>query len=311
MSARNVLTVTEVGAANLARLVNRSVEIAAAEGVVDKTLTDRIVGVFFKKTSTRTRTSFTAGAMKLGADVITFGPEDLQIATGETLEDTGRTLAGYLDALVVRTNEDVGDMRALAAQGNMPVINAMSSDEHPTQAVADLSTLQEHFGALDGVHVLYVGEGNNSCAALALATALTPGMRLTVRCPEGYGLGAPVLTLAEQLAAEHGGRVEHGYDVGDLPAADAVYATRWHTMGVSKDDPDWRDKFLPYRVTDTLLDRVTAAGGEVVFLHDLPAMRGDDVTDAVLDGPRSLAWRQARHKMFSAMAILEWSILTS
>jgi len=305
---RHVLSLKQLDPAQLAQLVRRSAAFAAGRGRDEKPLAGKTVGIFFRRSSTRTRTSFTVGAQKLGAATVSFGPADLQLATGETLEDTGRVLSGYLDALVVRTNDAVAEMAALAQQGRMAVINAMSTEEHPTQALADLSTLYEARGSLEGVHLLYLGEGNNTVAALAFAFALTPGTRLTVVTPEGYGMPAATLAAAREIGRARGTVIEQHHDSGALPqGVDAVYATRWQTMGVSKPDPDWHDRFLPYTVDARVMERVSKPEG-TVFLHDLPAVRGDDVTDEVLDGPQSLAWRQAEHKMFSAMAVLEWCL---
>lgn len=307
MPGRHILSILDLQPEVLRRLIDRSVQFAAGNQG-EKPLAGKIVGLYFKKPSTRTRTSFTAGALLLGAQTVTFGPTDLQLATGETLEDTGRVLAGYLDALVVRTNETVSQMRALACEDEMPVINAMSTEEHPTQAIADLSTLKEHFGSLDQRHLLYVGEGNNSAAALALSIAQIPTMKVTLVTPEGYGLSSQVQEQAGKLARQHGAEVVHHHDVAGLPeGVDAVYATRWQTMGETKATSDWKERFRPYCVTEELMARVSKPG--TIFMHDLPAVRGEDVVDEVLDGPQSVAWRQARHKMFSAMAVLEWTIL--
>jgi len=307
MSINHVLSIAEVGAENLAYLVNRSVVFAAGDARV-RPLEGKVVGIYFRGTSTRTRTSFTVGALRLGAGTVTYGPNDLQIATGETIPDTARVLSGYLDALVIRTNDSIGEMRAFAEQDEMAVVNAMSENEHPTQAIADLSVMKETFGRLDGLHVLYIGEGNNTAASLALAVGLTPGMRLTVVTPEGYGLSDALLETARGLGERHGSDIEQRHDIDGLPAGvDAVYTTRWQTMGVPKADPDWRQKFAPYTVTRSIMERVSKPSG-TVFLHDLPAVRGADVTDEVLDGPQSRAFRQADHKMFSAMAVLEWCV---
>lgn len=308
MAVRHVLSIAEVGAGELRRLVDRSVEYASGSLRGNEPLREHVVGVYFRRTSTRTRSSFTVGALKLGARVITYGPNDLQINTGETVEDTARVLSGYCDALVVRTNDSDAEMRAFADQDEMAVVNAMSESEHPTQALADLSTLQEHFGRLEGLHVLYVGDGNNSAASLALATAQVPGMRLTVTTPEGYELSDAVQSTVERLAAEHGGAVEHRHGTDDLPQVDAVYATRWMTMGGGKSDSGWEQAFAPYSVTEELMARASKDDGTTIFMHDLPAMRGQDVTDGVLDGPQSVAFRQSRHKMYSAMSVLEWCL---
>lgn len=305
---RHFLTLAEVGPEHLAGLVRHSLDIAAGALNRHRPLDGKVVGLYFRGTSTRTRTAFTVGALRAGASAIAFGPNDLQLATGETLQDTGRVLAGYLDALVIRTNAPVEEMRTLAAQDEMAVINAMSATEHPTQAVADLVTIHEALGRLRGVHVLYVGEGNNSAAALALAVAMTPGMRLTLVTPEGYGLPPESLRAAEEFARSNGAYVEEHHDAARLPSGvDVVYATRWQTMGVPKPDPDWRERFRPLAVTRELMARVSKPSG-TIFLHDLPAVRGEDVTDEVLDGPQSRAFRQARHKMTSAVAVLCWCV---
>ena len=287
-------------------MIDDALAVAAGRAPADLPLAGKIAGVYFRGTSTRTRTAFTVGAMKLGANVVSYGPNDLQLVTGESIQDTARVLANYLDFLVIRTNESVEEMRTLAAQSEMSVINAMSESEHPTQAVADLVTIKEARGRLHDTHILYVGEGNNSAAALALAVAMTEGMRLTLVTPEGYGLPRETHEAAGAFARRSGSSVEEHHDVRSLPAGvDVVYTTRWQTMGVPKADPEWRRKFEPFRVTPELMSRVSKPSG-TIFLHDLPAVRGAEVVDEVLDGPQSLAFRQALHKLTGAMAVLKW-----
>jgi ornithine carbamoyltransferase len=303
---RHLLSLIEVGPENLVRLIDDALAMAAHPVV--PLLAGKTVGIYFKRTSTRTRSAFTVAAIKLGATPIAYGPTDLQIATGETISDTARVLSGYLDALVIRTNESIDEMRTFASQADMAIINAMSDTEHPTQAVADLVTIREVFGRLRGVEILYLGEGNNTAAALALAVALTPGMRLVLATPEGYGLRPEALETARALCKQSGSVVEQYHDISSLPRGfDVVYTTRWQTMGVPKPDPYWKEKFIPYRVTQELMQRFSK-NGKTIFMHDLPAVRGDDVTDEVLDGPQSVAFRQAKHKLSSAMAVLAWCL---
>ena len=303
---RHIVSLDDVGPQNLSWLVDQALEFSAGRGFADQPLKGKIAGIYFRGTSTRTRTAFSVGAIKLGAEIITYGPNDLQTNTGESIEDTARVLAGYLDLLVIRTNESVEEMRTLAMQNEMSIINAMSDNEHPTQAIADLVTIKEAFGRLHDIHILYIGEGNNSAAALALAVALTGNMKLTVVTPEGYGLPFKVLERADKLARVSGAVVEQHHDVKSLPAGvDVVYTTRWQTMGVPKSDPDWQKRFVPYRVTTDMMAAVSKSAG-TIFLHDLPAIRGSEVVNEVLDGPQSLAFRQARHKLTSAMAVLKW-----
>jgi ornithine carbamoyltransferase len=272
-------------------------------------LQDRIVAIYFRKSSTRTRTSFSVAALKLGADIVTYGPADLQTSTGETVEDTARVLSGYVDVLVARTAEDDAELRAYAKQDRMAVINAMSLQEHPTQAITDLATLQSHFGALRGLHILYLGEGNNTAAALAAAVSKTRGLALTLLTPAGYGISNKFMEATQNAANRSGSVVQQFHSLEHLPdTADVVYTARWKTTGTSKSDSDWRKDFAPFAVTRKLMENVSSP--DTIFLHDLPAVRGEDVDASVLDGPRSHAFRQARFKLYSAMAILEWCVVS-
>ena len=306
MNNRNFLTVEGLGPETLYQLVKRALVLNSPEGSLSQPLKGKYVGVYFRKSSTRTRTSFTVAASRLGSEVIQYGPTDLQLTTGESALDTGRVLSQFLDTLVVRTNQSLAEMRDFAAQGRMSVINAMSENEHPTQAIADLVTIYEALGRLDGVHILYMGEGNNTAAALALATTQIPGMRLTVVSPKGYGLPDDVLDTCRNSARRYGTEIEAHHSMDDLPkGVDVVYTTRWQTMGQPKADINWREKFKPYGVTCEVMARVSKPAG-TIFLHDLPAVRNAEVVDEVLDGPQSYAFRQAHHKLSGAMAILEW-----
>ena len=308
MSVRHLLSLSDLSPETIAFLVNRGLAFVMGQPQSTKPLRNRVVGIYFRRPSTRTRTAFTVGAIRLGAATLAYGPNDLQIATGETTEDSARVLSGFLDALVIRTNESIGEMRTFAEQNQMAVINAMSEDEHPTQAIADLVTLREEFGRLDDLHVLYVGEGNNTVSALAYAVSKTPGMRLTVVTPEGFGLPASILNKARSFAEQTGASVQQYHGLDNLPKrVDAVYATRWQTMGEPKPEPNWKEKFEPYKVTSELMAQVSKPSG-TIFLHDLPAVRGGDVVNEVLDGPQSRAFRQAQHKLTSAMSVLDWCL---
>jgi ornithine carbamoyltransferase len=308
MIVKHMLSLADVGPEQLSQLVAQGVAIAGERHGPARwrPLEGKTVGIYFKGASTRTRTSFTVAALRLGAGTIAYGPDDLQLSTGETIEDTARVLSGFLDALVIRTNGSMDEMRAFASQGRMAVVNAMSETEHPTQAIADLVTMKEAFGRLQGLHLLYLGEGNNTASALALAVAMTRGMRLTLVTPDGYGLPRAALELAEGFCRESGSIIEQHHDETRLPyGVDVVYTTRWQTMGAPKADHDWKEKFAPYSVTSELMARVSKPSG-TIFMHDLPAVRGEDTADEVLDGPQSLAFRQAEHKLTAAMSVLAW-----
>ncbi|KWT63844.1 ornithine carbamoyltransferase [Streptomyces albus subsp. albus] len=302
--SRHVISLRDLTNADIDRIVQRGVEFATGPAPRDEPLRGRVIGVYFSKTSTRTRTSFVTGALRLGARVITYGPDDLQLNTGESLDDTARILGGMLDGLVIRTAGDPAEMRAFA-EHCPAVVNAMSADEHPTQALADLTVLRHRFGTVNGMRLLYVGEGNNTAAALALALPRFSGVEIEFRTPKGYGLAPEVLAEARRLASRYGNRVTERHDMEHLPVAlDVVYTTRWNTTGTSKADPEWRRDFAPFQVNSAVLERYPGA----LFLHDLPAHRGEEVTAEVLDGPASIAFEQAQFKRHSAMAVLEWCL---
>ncbi|WP_344440634.1 ornithine carbamoyltransferase [Kitasatospora nipponensis] len=299
---RHLISVDDLPDEDLDALVRRGAEFAAGGAERDRPLREHVVGILFRRTSTRTRTAFSAGALRLGAQVISYGPDDLQENTGESVEDTARVLSGMLDVLVARTAASEAELRVFASQQRMSVVNAMSEAEHPTQALADLTTLLGHFGRIEGLRVLYVGEGNNTASALSLALSRFPDTELHLRTPEGYGLHPRYLEQAALSAKDRGGHVEQRHDMTALPSVDVIYTTRWQTTGTTKADPDWRTAFAPFQADEALL----ATSPEAVFLHDLPAHRGEEVTAAVLDGPRSLAFEQAQNKYHSARAVLEW-----
>ncbi|WP_329325759.1 ornithine carbamoyltransferase [[Kitasatospora] papulosa] len=299
---RHLISIDDLSDEELRHIALRGAEFSAGSADDARPLADTVVGVLFRKTSTRTRTAFSAGALRLGARLITYGPGDLQENTGETVEDSAAVLSRMIDVLVARTAGPEHELRAYAAQRRMAVVNAMSQGEHPTQALADLTTLLRRFGRIEDLHVIYVGEGNNTASALALALSRFPGTRLTLRTPLGYGVAPEYLERAAVSAKRSGARIEERHDMADLPAADVVYTTRWQTTGTVKPTADWREVFAPFQVTE----KTMASSPDAVFMHDLPAHRGEEVTADVLDGPASIAFDQAENKYHSARAVLEW-----
>ncbi|TDV49747.1 ornithine carbamoyltransferase [Actinophytocola oryzae] len=299
---RHLLSISDLDDNDLRHLVRRGAEFSAGTVSPAEPLHGRVVGIYFRKTSTRTRTAFSAGALRLGARIVGFGPDDLQENTGETVEDTAAVLSGMLDVLVARTAGSQAELALFAEQRRMAVVNAMSAAEHPTQALTDLTTMTRRFGDVGGLRVLYVGEGNNTASALALALCRFPDTELHLRTPPGYGLDARFLHEAEVYAKRGGARVVERHDMTDLPPVDVVYTTRWQTTGTTKPDPDWRTVFAPFQVDGAVLD----TSPDAVFMHDLPAHRGEEVTAEVLDGRASIAFAQAENKYHSARAVLEW-----
>jgi ornithine carbamoyltransferase len=267
VKVRHVLSILDFNPEDILKLVQKAVDIGAKPETALFPLNGKTVGIYFRCSSTRTRTSFTVAAHRLGAGTIHYGPTDLQLVTGETIADTGRVLSGFLDVLVIRTNQSAAEMKLFASQDRMSIINAMSEDEHPTQAIADLATIQEALGRLNDVHVLYVGEGNNTAASLALATAMVPGMRLTLVTPAGYGLPDSFLETTHTLARKSGSNIEQHHRIDRLPrSVDVVYTTRWQTMGEQKSDPDWKVKFEPHRVTSAMMRKEYKLFGAMAVL---------------------------------------------
>lgn len=253
-------------------------------GFVEALRGDTLV-CYFEKPSTRTRVSFAAAAERLGMLPLLLGPDELQLGRGETIEDTARTLAGYASAIVVRTFAQE-TVRRIAAVSSVPVINALTDEHHPCQALADLLTLRERFGRLEGLRVAYVGDGNNVARSLLEASALV-GIDAVAACPPGYEPDVEGATIVhDPLEAAAG--------------AHAVYTDVWVSMG--DEDREARLAALaPYQVDERVL---AAARPDAVFMHCLPAHRGEEVTAEVIDGPQSVVWQQAENRLPTEEALL-------
>jgi ornithine carbamoyltransferase len=264
-------------------------------------LAGRSVVLYFAKPSTRTRVSSEAAVVHLGGVPLSVGPNELQLGRGETIEDTGRVLGAYASALIVRTFAD-DDVRGLAAAAEVPVINALTDGHHPLQAITDVFTLHELFDDLHGCRVAYVGDGNNVAHSLMEACTLA-GVDIAVATPPGYGPDPQVVAYAQKLAASTGAFLEVGHDPqAAVRDACAVYGDVWLSMG---DPPQTRAEriaaFTPYRVTAELMAH---AAPDAVFLHCLPAHRGEEVTAEVIDGPASRVFQQAANRKPVIQAVL-------
>jgi len=300
---KHIISLADLSAQETLEIINRGIEYANGAVELGHQLKGQVVGIYFTKTSTRTRTSFTTAALRLGAQVISYGPNDLQVNTGETMNDTLQVLSRMLDGLVIRTAGSPDVLKTFAKQERMSIVNAMTQDEHPTQALADLTTMKRYFGELAGLHIVYSGEGNNTATALALALAKFPNIHLSFFTPPGYGLNLKILSYAQQEGQKRNTFIKEFHDLKFLPSnADIIYTTRWQTTGTRKTDPNWRSIFEPFAVTDQLLSKYPKA----IFMHDLPAHRGDEVEASVIDGAQSIVFEQAENKAYSGKAILEW-----
>jgi ornithine carbamoyltransferase len=239
-------------------------------------------------------------AWALGMLPIVLRPDELQLGHGETVADTARVLSRYLSALTIRTFAHAR-VEELAANSSIPIINALTDDHHPCQALADAMTLEESLGDLRGRRVAFVGDGNNVAHSLIQAAGYL-GFTLAIATPEGYRPDAAIVTAGRVHGEETGGRIELVTDPRDaVRAADAVYTDVWASMGKEAEREERRQVFAGYTVNAAMM---ASAGPGAIFLHCLPAHRGDEVTDAVMDGPQSRVWDQAENRIYTEQAIL-------
>jgi ornithine carbamoyltransferase len=298
---RHVLSSTDLVGLGLDRLLDRAETLRRGrlEGRREPLLAGRQVAMLFEKPSLRTRVSFDVGVDLLGGHTIYLGPDEVGLAKRETPADVGRNLSRWVDAIVVRTFAH-DTLLELAAASSVPVVNALTDLEHPCQALADLLTLRQHLGALRGRRLTYVGDGNNVCHSLLLAAAAA-GMHVWVATPPGYAPDASIVTDARRLALSAGGTVTTGHDPREAVAgADAVYTDVWTSMGKEAEAKVRRRDFAGFQVNAELL----ASAPDALVMHCLPAHRGEEITDEVLDGPRSVALDQAENRLYVQQALL-------
>jgi ornithine carbamoyltransferase len=298
---KDFLRVADLSPERLARLLSLAGRMERTpDGWVDS-LRGRSVALFFAKPSTRTRVSFAAAAARLGLNPIVLRPDELQLGRGEPLADTARALSAYCDAIVVRTYAQQ-ELEELAAAAAVPVVNALSDAHHPCQALADLLTVQERFGGLAGRRLAFVGDGGCNVAHSLLEAGALAGMELAVASPPGHGPAPAILDDALGIAAGTGARIEVVEDPREAVAgAHAVYTDVWVSMGEEAEQEERLASLRPYRVDDTLL---ALARPDAIFLHCLPAHRGEEVAPEVIDGPRSAVWRQAANRETTEQALL-------
>jgi ornithine carbamoyltransferase len=290
------LEVDDLDPATLRALLDQAEAWKRAPADVPATLAGRGVALLFEKPSARTRTSTEMAAATLGAHPVYLRGEEVGLGVRESVEDVARTLAGYCAILCARVF-DHSTLETMADAVDVPVVNLLSDRAHPCQALADLLTLHELFGGLDGRRVAYIGDGNNVAASLAFAAALS-GLEVTLASPPGYALDDDVVERARNL----GGTIELTVDPYDaVRDADAVYTDVWTSMGQEAEQTRRRAAFTGYTVDATLM---AAAGPDAWFLHCLPAHRGEEVTADVIDGPRSAVWPQAANRMHATRARL-------
>ena len=298
---KDLLTTADLASDDLAYLLRRSAKFKAKPHGRPNVLSGETVCLYFSKPSTRTRISFETAVARLGGVPIFLNGNDLQLGRGETLEDTARVVSRYARAFVIRTFKDE-EVERVAAAATIPVVNALTDGHHPCQSVADLMTLAEHKGPLSKLKIAYVGDGNNVAVSLMQAAALA-GTSIAIASPRGYQVPYVLVEEAREIAKKARSRHhEHGGSGEALRDADAVYCDVWLSMGHSDAERAQRNAALaPYQVN---AQAMRLAKRDAIFMHCLPAHRGEEVTADVADGPQSVIFDQAENRLWSAMAIL-------
>jgi ornithine carbamoyltransferase (EC 2.1.3.3) len=293
----NVLSILDLSSEEISTIIEDAIRLKEERRrhIPHPHLSGKTLGMIFEKSSTRTRISFEVGMFELGGSALYLNPRDMQLNRGEAIGDTARVLSRYLSAVMIRAHTH-SSIEAFSASSAIPVINGLSDREHPCQILADLLTLKERFGRLSGLNVAWVGDGNNVCNSLILSSIRT-GMNVSVAVPPGYEPDSECIRRAE---AEGSVRLcESPLEAAE--GADAVYTDTWISMGQEAEEKERLASFMGYQVNAELLKR---ASPECIVLHCLPAHRGCEITDELLDGPRSAVWDQAENRLHAQKALL-------
>jgi ornithine carbamoyltransferase len=298
LSGRDCLTLAEFSPEEAGLILDEAAKIKALQKsrIPYRPLRGRTLAMVFQKPSNRTRVSFEVGMYQLGGHALHLLPQEIQMGKRETPSDTGRVLARYIDAIMVRTF-DHKEVEELADAAEVPVINGLTDRHHPCQALADLLTVREEFGRLEGLKISYIGDGNNVAHSLAVACALT-GASLTIAHPQGHAPDPAVIKLADTLGAAPT-LTEDPREAAS--GARVVYTDVWVSMGQEDEAEERKKRLAPYRVDEELMG---LAERDAIFLHCLPAHRGEEVTAEVIDGPQSRVFDQAENRLHAQKALL-------
>ncbi|AAY38931.1 ornithine carbamoyltransferase [Pseudomonas syringae pv. syringae] len=302
MNARHFLSMMDYTPDELLGLIRRGVELKDLRnrGVLFEPLKNRVLGMIFEKSSTRTRLSFEAGMIQLGGQAIFLSHRDTQLGRGEPIADSAKVMSRMLDAVMIRTYAH-SNLTEFAANSRVPVINGLSDDLHPCQLLADMQTFLEHRGSIKGKTVAWIGDGNNMCNSY-IEAAIQFDFQLRVACPAGYEPNAEFLALA-------GERVTVVRDPkAAVAGAHLVSTDVWTSMGQEEETARRKKLFAPFQVTRALLD---LADKDVLFMHCLPAHRGEEISVDLLDDSRSVAWDQAENRLHAQKALLEFLVAPS
>jgi ornithine carbamoyltransferase len=295
---KSFITLWDLSSEEIWSLVRRAVDLKTDKDAGQCPLIGKSIGLLFEKPSTRTRVSFDVGIYQLGGNPIYMNTSDLQLGRGESVPDTARTLSRYLDGIVMRTFAH-STIEEFAASATIPLVNGLSDLHHPCQTLADLMTMLEKKGRIKGLKVAYIGDGNNVCNSLIEAASLME-FDLTVACPEGFEPAPGILAKARQAAKSE--IIVLGNPREAAGMADVVYTDVWVSMGEERQANDKRKKLADYQINSSLL---SCSREDVIVLHCLPAHRGEEITDAVIDGPHSVVFDQAENRLHAQKALIE------
>jgi len=294
---RDFLRVLDLSKEETEDLLDRAIRMKSSKRASECPLIGKSIGLLFDKASTRTRISFQTGIYQLGAQAIYINASELQLGRGETIEDTARVLSRYLSAIVIRTYAHE-TIERFAREATIPVINGLTDLHHPCQALADMMTILEKKGRLEGIKMAYVGDGNNVANSLIEASSLT-GIHLTLACPDGYGPDRTIYERASSINADIRVMSSPQECVRD---ADVVYTDVWVSMGQEEESEKREEIFREYQVNKELL---SLAKPDAIVMHCLPAHRGKEITDEVIDSPQSVVFDQAENRLHTQKALLE------
>lgn len=300
ISQKHLLSLKDYSSQEILDLLALAGELKKPENKHAPLLQNKVLGMIFEKSSTRTRVSFEAGMLQLGGHAMYLSTRDIQMGRGETIADTARVLSGYLDGIMIRTFEQA-TVQELADHSSIPVINGLTDDFHPCQVLADLLTIQEHFGSLQGKKMAYIGDGNNMANSLMIGAAKV-GMDISIAAPAAYAPKAEMIALAQSFAQETGANIYVTTDpVEAVTGADAVYTDVWASMGQEQEALERLEHFKNFQVNEELVQH---ANPDFIFMHCLPAHREEEVTTAVLEGPHSVIFQEAENRLHAQKALL-------
>ncbi|CAH0344464.1 ornithine carbamoyltransferase [Bacillus sp. CECT 9360] len=302
LQQKDFLALADIPGEQIIKLIElaKSIKKKHAMGEEYQPLTGKTLGMIFEKSSTRTRVSFEVGMLQLGGHALFLSGNDLQIGRGETVTDTAKVLSQYVDGIMIRTFEHK-KVAELASAATIPVINGLTDTAHPCQALADLLTIQEVKGRLTGLKMAYLGDGNNMAHSLMMACAKT-GMDFAIGCPKEYEPDYRIFEQAQKEAAFHGCSIEiHSSPEAAIKEADIVYSDVWTSMGQELENELRLQAFKDYQINAELIKH---AKKDYMFMHCLPAHRGEEVTSEIIDGPQSIIFDQAGNRLHAQKAIL-------